>query len=77
MKLRIEVELLTALIDIIFALLHLRLKKPIEDTCLLWDRPITFGQDSNLMPGYFELSYCFPNDLFIHTARINVSGIPG
>jgi hypothetical protein len=77
MALHIDRELLTALVDIVFALLHLRLKRPAENARFLWDRSTAFGQDGKLVPGYLELFYRFPNNLLVYTARIDVGGIPG
>jgi hypothetical protein len=73
----IDPELLTPLVDIVLALLHLRLKWPVEDTWFLWNRSTALGQDGKLVPGYLELFYRFPNDLLIYAARIDVGCIPG
>jgi hypothetical protein len=75
--LHIDTELLTALIDIVFALLHLRLKRPVENARFLWNCSIALGQDGKLVPGYLELSYRLPNDLLVYAAGIDVGGIPG
>ena len=77
MTLHIDTELLTALVDIVFALLHLRLKQPAENARFFWDRSTALGQDGKLVPGYLELFYRFPNDLLVYAAGIDVGGIPG
>ena len=75
--LHIVADLLTALIDIVFALFHLRLKRPVEDARFLWDRSTALGQDGKLVPGYLELFNRFPNDFLVYAAGINVGSIPG
>jgi len=64
------------LVDIVFALLHLRLKWPVENARFLWDRSTAFGQDGKLVPD-LELFNRFPNDLLVYAAGIDVGGIPG
>lgn len=77
MTLHIDIELLTALVDIVFALLHLRLKRPVENARFLWDRSTALSQDGKLVLGYLELFNRFPNDLLVYAAGIDVGGIPG
>jgi hypothetical protein len=77
MTLHIDTEPLTALVDIVFALLHLRLKRPVENARFLWDRSTALSQDGKLVPGYLELFNRFSNDLFVYAAGIDVGGIPG
>lgn len=77
MTLHIDTELLTALVDIVFALCHLRLKWPVENSRFLWDRSTALGQDGKLVSGYLELPYRFPNDLLVYAAGIDIRGIPG
>ena len=76
MTFNIKTELPTALVDIFFALLHLRLKRPVENARFLWNRSTTLGQDGKLVPGYIELLDRFPDDLLVHAAGIDVGGIP-
>ena len=65
------------MIDIVFALLHLHLKRPVENARFLWDRSTALGQEDKLVPGYLELFYRFPDNLLVYTTRIDVGGIPG
>jgi hypothetical protein len=75
--LHIDTELLTALVDIVFALFHLRLKRPVENARFLWDRSKALGQNGKLVSGYLEPSDRFPNDLLVYAVGIDVGGIPG
>lgn len=67
---------LTALIKVIFTLLHLRLKRPAEDSGLVRNCSHAFGQDGEFLPGYLEVFDRSADDLFVHTAGVNVGGIP-
>lgn len=69
--------MLTALVDIVLALLHLCLERPVKNPCLLWHRSIALGKNGKLVPWYVELLYRFPNNLLAYPTRINVGGIPG
>lgn len=73
----VDADLLTALIDIVFTLLHLRLKPPTEDTWFLGDRSAAFGQDGNFVPRYLKLFHSFSNNLFVYAARVHIGSIPG
>ena len=65
------------LVDIVFALLHLRLEQPIENARFLWDRSTALGQDGKFVPGYPELLYRLANDLLVEPLGIDIGGIPG
>ncbi len=69
-------ELLTALVDRVFALLHLRLKWSVENDWFLWDISTALSQDGELVSGYLKVSDRFPMNL-VHTAGTDVAGIPG
>lgn len=77
MTLHIDTELLTALINIVFALCHLRLVHPVENARFVGDRSKALGQDGKLVSGYVELFDRFSNDLLVYSAGIYVGGIPG
>ena len=53
-------ELLTALVDIVFALLHLRLKRLAENAQSLWDCSAALGRDGKLCQGISNFSIAFP-----------------
>lgn len=65
------------MIDIVLALLHLRLKRPIEDTRFIWDSSKTLGQEGHLVSGYPELFDRFPNDLLVYAVGVDIGNIPG
>jgi len=70
-------ELLTTLVDIVFTLLKLSLKHPVENTRFLGDSTMALGQDGKLLTGYLEFLYRFTNDLLVDAAGIDIGCIPG
>ena len=75
--LHFDIELLTALVDIVLALLHLRLKRQLEHSRFLWNRSTSLGQDDKLVLGDLEFLHRFSNDFLVDTAGTDVGSIPG
>lgn len=67
---------LTALVNIILALLHLRLIWPIKDPRFFRYRSHDLRQDSELVSGNVKLLDRFAHDLLVETARVYIGSIP-
>ena len=75
--LHFDLELLTALVDIVLALSRFRLERPVEHSRFLWDCSTALGKDNKLVLGDLELLHRFSNDFLVATAGIDVGSIPG
>jgi hypothetical protein len=67
---------LTALVDIVLALLHLSFKHPVKNSWLLRHSSKAFGQNCDLVSRYIKFLQCLANDLLVHAVRIDIGRIP-